>query len=72
MMKSTASGLEGTLQLRISLEVDHQILHARLVVRRHEPDMLRVAGQVDRAPFEAKGVPQLSGDRLEVVDVVER
>ena len=64
--------LERALELGISLEVDDEISHRRIAVRRDESHLVRAAREVDGAPLEPEGVAERARDDLEDLCEVRR
>jgi hypothetical protein len=64
-------GLEGALELRVTIEVDDEVADRRILVARDEPDFILLRREEDRAAVEPKGLTKLARDALENVDEVE-
>jgi hypothetical protein len=66
------AALERALELRIAVQVDEQVPNRRILVARDEAHLVPVARQEDRAAIEAERLAELSRDRLQDVDEVQR
>ena len=66
------AGLERPLELRVAVEVHHEVPDGRVLVACHEADVGVAAGQIDRAAIEPERLAELSRNRLQNVYEVER
>jgi len=50
--------LERALQLGIALQIDDEVSHRRVAIRRDESDLARAPREIDRAPLEPERVAE--------------
>ena len=66
------TGLEGALELRIAIEIHDEVADRRILVAGDESNFVVRAREEDRASVETEGLAELTGDRLQDVDEMER
>ena len=64
--------IECAFQLRVPIEIDDQVANRGIFVAGDETDLVVFSGQKDRASIEPEGIAELSRDRLQDIDEVQR
>ena len=64
--------LEGTLELRIPLQVYDEVAQERILVRRHQPNIALFSQKEDRAAIQAERLAEAFGDGLQDVHEMKR